>query len=81
MRKLNPFFRMYAAVLCASDRRSEGIGRSVERSMREAGSRMLGFVTVTLPALQDWGFRGMGQRWALSLLCLQSIRWEFRDLS
>lgn len=36
---------------------------------------MLGFVTLTLPALQDWGFRGMGQRWALSLLCLQSIRW------
>ncbi|CAB1112678.1 unnamed protein product [Ectocarpus sp. CCAP 1310/34] len=35
---------------------------------------MLGLVTLTLPALQDWGFRGMGQRWALSLLCLQSIR-------
>lgn len=42
---------------------------------------MLGFVTLTLPALQDWGFRGMGQRWALSLLCLQSVRWvEARTL-
>ena len=38
------------------------------RSLQQADSRMLGFVTLTLPALQDWGFRGMGQRWALSLL-------------
>lgn len=51
--------------------------RSEERSLQEAGSRMLAFVTMTLPALQDWGFRDMGQRWALSLMCLQSLRFAW----